>query len=67
MFVTGADGSLQIREFRRSATDPNRAEPGAGRLVLSQPHPRSNHNGGQLQFGADGLLYAGFGDGGGTR
>ena len=39
VFVTGVDGSLQIREFRRSATDPGRAEPGVGRLVLSQPHP----------------------------
>ena len=38
VFVTGADGSLQIREFRRSPSDPNRAEPGAGRLVLSQAH-----------------------------
>ena len=65
VFVTGADGSLQIREFRRSPTDPNRAEPGAGRLVLSQAHAENrNHNGGQVQFDAGGLLYAGFGDGG---
>ena len=65
VFVTGADGALQIREFRRSPTDPNRTEPGAGRLVLSQEHAQnSNHNGGQVQFDSGGLLYAGFGDGG---
>ena len=48
------------------ASDPDRAEPGAGRLVLSQAAlaVHSNHNGGQVQFGSDGLLYAGFGDGG---
>ena len=41
MFVTGADGTLEIRELRRSASDPKRAEPGAGRLVLGQPHARA--------------------------
>jgi hypothetical protein len=29
------------------------------------PHHRFNHKGGQLQVGPDGMLYAGFGDGGG--
>ena len=29
------------------------------------PHSRFNHKGGQLQVGPDGMLYAGFGDGGG--
>ena len=67
VFVTGVDGSLQIRELSRSSSDPNRAEPGVGRLVLRQPHPQfENHNGGQLQFDSGGLLYAGFGDGGGS-
>jgi hypothetical protein len=65
VFVTGADGALEIREFHRSAGDPNRADPGLGRLVLSQAHASfSSHNGGQLQFDAGGRLYAGFGDGG---
>jgi glucose/arabinose dehydrogenase len=32
--------------------------------VLEQIQPYGNHNGGQIQFGPDGLLYIAFGDGG---
>ena len=39
VFITGLDGALQIREFQRSASDPNRAEPGLGRLVINQAAP----------------------------
>lgn len=33
-------------------------------IILSQSQPFSNHNGGMIAFGPDGMLYLGFGDGG---
>jgi glucose/arabinose dehydrogenase len=64
VYYTDRDGFLQIDQFRASASNPNRTAPGSRRSVIHVPHHRSNHKGGQLQVGADGALYAGFGDGG---
>jgi glucose/arabinose dehydrogenase len=64
VYYVANDGAITIFQYRATA-DGNRTRPGSGRLVLRQPHPRFNHKGGQLQFGRDGMLYAGFGDGGG--
>lgn len=65
-YFTNASGNPEVDEMQRSASDPDVADASYRRMLFEIPHPgQSNHNGGQLQFGPDGLLYAGTGDGGG--
>ncbi len=64
-FTTGS-GDLEIAALH---ADPDglHADPSTLQPIVIVPHPtHSNHNGGQLQFGPDGMLYAGTGDGGGA-
>src|SRR4051812_46738693 len=65
---TGAGSTLTVERFQTSAADPDVVDMSSRHTLLTIAHPNNaNHNGGQLQFGPDGMLYAGTGDGGSSN
>ncbi len=60
---TGLDRTV-VKRYTVSAGDPNLADDTSGVTVLEIEQDFSNHNGGGIEFGPDGYLYVGMGDGG---
>ncbi|UPQ80236.1 PQQ-dependent sugar dehydrogenase [Flavobacterium azooxidireducens] len=63
-YTRSGDGATVIAKYTVSTTDPNVANSASAEILLTIAQPFSNHNGGSLNFGPDGYLYIGMGDGG---
>ena len=66
VFFTDLDGDGRIVEYRADPADRDRADPTSARPVIAIPRGRylPNHQGGNLQFGPDGMLYIAVGEAG---
>ena len=63
---TNTSGDSVISRFTVSSSNTNLADDTSELILLTISQPASNHNGGDLAFGADGYLYISSGDGGGS-
>ena len=57
------DGATVIAEYKVSDANANLADNNE-QVILTIAQPFANHNGGMVEFGPDGYLYIGMGDGG---
>ncbi len=62
-YTRQTDGATVIAEYHASISNPNVADL-AEIILLTISQPFSNHNGGMMDFGPDGMLYIAMGDGG---
>lgn len=68
IWYTGVNGILTLARYQRDASNADLADPATAQVLFTQAKPGTpaftNHNGSKLNFGPDGYLYIGTGDGG---
>ena len=65
---TATSGNLVSRVSSFMTADGGQTlDPTSEKILITLNQPEANHNGGNIAFGPDGLLYIGFGDGGGAN
>lgn len=63
IYYNNTSGAITVARYKVSAS-PNVADAASGVAFLTISKPFDNHNGGHMQFAADGTLYFATGDGG---
>ena len=64
LYVYYSPRDAQVTRLSRVRIVQGAALPASELVIIEVPQPYSNHNGGTIRFGPDGMLYLGLGDGG---
>jgi glucose/arabinose dehydrogenase len=63
VYYNDTSGNITVARYTRSS-NPDVADATTEKIILNQPKPFSNHNGGSIHFAPDGYLWIVTGDGG---
>lgn len=63
-YVRAGPRTTVVAEYTTVPGNPEIGNFSSERILFTVPQPFSNHNGGMIEFGPDGYLYIGMGDGG---
>lgn len=64
VYYNDTSGNITVARYTRSSSNPDVADATTEKIILNQPKPFDNHNGGSIHFAPDGYLWIVTGDGG---